>query len=332
MTISTIRAFVVNKTEKAFSAEFKDITLDDLSPGEVVIKVAYSSINYKDALASIPDGKVIRSYPLVPGIDLSGMVYESADPRFKTGDEVLVTGYDLGVSHCGGFSEYARVKADWIVPLPAGLTLKEAMVLGTAGFTAALALHQLEILDLKKGNGPVLVTGATGGLGTLSICILKTLGYTVAASTGKDTEHQYLKELGANEILNRQETSAESNRPLEKERWAGSIDSVGGLTLAYLMRTTKYGGSVAACGNTGGIAFSATVVPFLLRGVNVLGIESAYCTMEPRRQLWHHLATDYKPRHLMDLISHEISFEGLPQALATILKGGVRGRIIVRIG
>ena len=327
---STFRAYFVNKTATDFSAGIKDVTLDDLSPGDVVIKVAYSSVNYKDGLASIPDGRVIRNYPLVPGVDLSGVVVESSDSRFKRGDEALVTSFDLGVAHCGGFSEYARVKADWIVPLPAGLTLKEAMALGTAGYTSALAIHQLERMGLKPGSDPVLVTGATGGLGSMSISILKTLGYTVAASTGKESEHGYLRELGADEILSRQETSAESNRPLEKERWAASIDAVGGSTLAYLLRTTKYGGSVASIGNTGGPNFSTTVFPFILRAVNLLGIESAYCPMELRRQLWQHLATDYKPARL-DMIAHEVPFDELPQALATFLIGGVRGRIVVKI-
>jgi len=330
MTISTFRAYVVNKTATDFSAGLQDTTLDALSPGDVVIKVAYSGVNYKDGLASIPNGRVIRKYPLVPGVDLSGIVVESSDSRFKSGDEVLVTSFDLGVSHCGGFSEYARVKADWIVPLPAGLTLKEAMALGTAGYTAALSIHQLERMGLKPANGPVLVTGATGGLGSMSISILKALGYTVAASTGKEAEHGYLQELGADEILSRQETSAASSRSLDKERWAGCIDGVGGSTLAYALRTMKYGGSIASVGNTGGPDFSTTVFPFILRAVNLLGIESAYCPMELRLQLWQHLASDYKPAHL-DRIAREVPFDELPQALAAILKGGVRGRIVVKI-
>ncbi len=328
---STFKAYVVNKTPDSFTAGFKEISLDDLSQGEVVIKVAYTGVNYKDGLASIPEGRVVRSYPLVPGIDLSGTVVESSDPRFKPGDEVLATSYDLGVSHTGGFSEYARVKADWIVPLPEGLTLKESMALGTAGYTAALAIHRLEQMGLKPQNGPVLVTGATGGVASMGISILKKLGYTVAASTGKESEHDYLKALGADEILSRQETSAESNRQLEKERWAGSLDSVGGSTMAYLLRTTKYGGSIASFGNTGGPHFCASVSPFILRSVNVLGIESAYTPMELRRQLWQHLATDYKPPHLMDMIAHEVPLDELPEALATILKGGVRGRIVVKV-
>jgi len=328
---TAFRAFVVNKTGEDFTTGFKELTKADLPHGEVLIKVSYSSVNYKDGLASIPEGKIVRSYPFVPGIDLAGIVAESNDSRFKSGDEVIATSYDLGVSHYGGFSEYARVKADWIVPLPAGLTLKEAMALGTAGFTAALAIHQLEKNGLKPQNGPVLVTGATGGVGSVGISILSNLGYTVVASTGKSSEHDYLRELGANEIISREETSAESNRPLEKERWAGSLDSVGGSTLAYLIRTTKYGGSIASFGNTGGPNLNITVFPFILRAINLLGIESVNCPMELRNQLWHRLASNYKPRHLLDMIGHEVPFEELPQALATILKGGSRGRTIIRV-
>jgi acrylyl-CoA reductase (NADPH) len=328
---TAFRAFVVNKTEEGFTAGFKELTLADLPQGEVLIKVAYSSVNYKDGLASIPEGRIVRTYPFVPGIDLSGIVAESSDSRFKTGDEVLATSYELGVSHYGGYSEYARVKADWVVPLPDGLTLKEAMALGTAGFTAALAIHQLEKNGLKPHNGPVLVTGASGGVGSIGINILNALGYTVAASTGKSSEHDYLRELGASEIISREETSAESNRPLEKERWAGSLDSVGGSTLAYLIRTTKYGGSIAAFGNTGGQNLNTTVFPFILRAINLLGIESVNCPMELRSQLWHRLASNYKPGHLLDRIGHEVPFEELPQALATILKGGTRGRTIIKL-
>lgn len=328
---TTFTAFVVDKKEENFTATFKDLTHTDLPPGEVLVKVAYSSVNYKDGLASIPEGKIVRRYPFVPGIDLSGVVAESSDPRFKEGDEVIVTSYELGVSHYGGFSQYARVRADWVVPLPAGLTLKEAMALGTAGFTAALAVHKLEHNGLNPQNGPVLVTGATGGLGSIAISILKNLSYTIAASTGKEAEHDYLKTLGADTILPRAETSAESNRPLEKERWAGSVDAVGGSTLAYLLRTTKIGGSIASCGNTGGPNFSTTVFPFILRGNNLLGIDSVNCHMELRRQVWQHLTSDYKPIHLLDLIAHEAPFAELPSVLATILKGGVRGRTIIKL-
>lgn len=328
---ATFKAFVVDKKAADFTAAFKDVTQSDLPQGEVLVKVAYSSVNYKDGLASIPEGKIVRTYPFVPGIDLAGVVVESSEPSFKPGDEVIVTSYALGVSHYGGFSEYARVKAEWVVPLPSGLTLKEAMALGTAGFTAALSVHKLVYNGLTPQHGPVLVTGATGGLGSVAISILKNLGYTVAASTGQQSEHDYLKALGADDILPREETSAESNRPLDKDRWAGCVDAVGGATLAYLLRTTSYGGSIASCGNTGGVNVNTTVFPFILRGVNLLGIDSVNCPMALRRTIWEHLASEYKPKHLLDLVGHEAPFEELPQALATILKGGVRGRTIIKI-
>jgi acrylyl-CoA reductase (NADPH) len=326
------RAFIVNKTEKGFSANIGELDRADLPAGEVLVKVIYSGVNYKDGLASIPDGKIVRSYPFVPGIDLAGVVEESGDARFKAGDEVIVTSYDLGVSHYGGFSEYARVKADWVVPKPVGLTLQESMALGTAGFTSALAVHQLEKNGLKPGNGPVLVTGASGGTGSIAVSILHKLGYQVTASTGKTSEHDYLRELGASTILDRSITSAESQRPLEKETWAGSVDSVGGSTLAYLIRTTSYGGSIAAFGNTGGINVNTTVFPFILRGINLLGIDSASCPMTLRREIWQRLASDYKPAKLLSHIGYEVSFKELPDALARVLKGEVRGHTIVKLG
>ncbi len=328
---ASFRAFVVNKTAEQFTAKVQPLTRDDLPSGEVLIHVAYSSVNYKDALACTPDGKVVRSYPFVPGIDLAGVVVESSDERFHAGDEVIATSYDLGVSHFGGFSEYARVRANWVVPLPQGLTLKEAMALGTAGFEAALAVHKLEKNGLTPQHAPVLVTGATGGVGSIAVNILAKLGHTVVASTGKQAEHAYLKELGASTILSREEVSAESNRPLEKELWAGSVDSVGGATLAYLIRTTKYGGSVAACGLTGGTTVNTTVFPFILRGVNLLGIDSVFCPMGLRRELWQRLASDLKPTKL-DTISREVTLDELPQVTASLLMGGVRGRTVVRLG
>ncbi|HEX6479138.1 MAG TPA: acryloyl-CoA reductase [Ktedonobacteraceae bacterium] len=325
------RAFIVNKTDDSFTAQVQQLTQADLTPGEVLIRVAYSSVNYKDALACIPEGRIVRSYPFVPGIDLSGVVVESNDSRFSTGDKVIVTSYDLGVSHYGGFSEYAHVKADWIVPLPDGLTLKEAMAFGTAGFEAALAVDKLEKMDVTPERGPVLVTGSTGGVGSMAVSMLAKRGYTVAASTGKQSEHAYLKELGASNILSREEVAAESNRPLEKELWAGSIDSVGGTTLAYLLRTTKYGGSVAACGLTGGTALHTTVFPLILRSVNLLGIDSVFCPMDLRRKIWQRMATDLKPSTL-DTMINEVTLDELPQVTASLLKGGVRGRTVVRLG
>ncbi|MHB8575429.1 MAG: acrylyl-CoA reductase family protein [Dehalococcoidia bacterium] len=329
--VTTFRAFVVDKQGDTFSAGVRELTLADLPAGEVTVRVAYSCVNYKDGLAAIPDGRVVRSYPIVPGVDLAGTVAESTDARFKPGDEVVLTGYDLGVAHSGGFAEFARVPADWVMKLPAGLTLREAMALGTAGLTAAISVQRLEENGLKPAHGPVLVSGATGGVGSTAVGMLAGRGYEVAASTGKADEHAFLQGLGAGEILSREEVSAESNRPLERERWAAGVDPVGGNTLAYMLRTTKYGGSVASSGLTGGNALHTTVLPFILRGVNLLGIESVAYPMAQRVQLWQRLATDLKPRGLSDSIAHEITLDELPEALATILKGGMRGRAVVRL-
>lgn len=328
---SSFRAFVVNKTDQTFEAGVKELTMTDLPAGEVLIRVAYSGVNYKDGLASIPNGQIVRTYPFVPGIDLAGTVEESSDGRFKAGDEVIVTSYALGVSHYGGFSQYARVPADWVVPMPAGLDARQAMIIGTAGFTAALAIHKLELNGLKPANGTVLVTGASGGVGSVAISMLTNLGYTVAASTGKDSEHDYLRELGATEIISRVETSAESPRPLEKERWAGAVDSVGGTTLAYLLRTTKYLGSVACCGLTGGSAVNTAVFPFILRAVNLLGIDSVACPMDLRLTLWQRIASDLKPRNLEGIVAREASLDELGEVTGAILKGTIRGRVLVKI-
>lgn len=327
---ATFRAFVVNKTTEGFRAGLDTLGQADLPAGDVLVRVVCSGVNYKDGLASLPEGKIVRSYPFVPGIDLAGVVEQSSDARFQAGDEVLVTGYDLGVSHYGGFSEYARVRADWVVPKPEGLSLWETMALGTAGFTAALAVYRLEYNGLKPGNGPVLVTGATGGVGSAAVSILHRRGYRVVASTGKPSEHAYLRELGADEILDRAVTSAESSRPLEQEQWAGSVDAVGGSTLAYLLRTTMYGGAISACGNTGGVQFGTSVFPFILRGVHLHGVESVLCPMQLRRDIWQRLATSYRPA--LSHIGHEVRFEALPEALARVLKGEARGHTVVRIG
>lgn len=327
----TFRAFVVNKTADAFTAGVAERDRDSLPAGDVTIRVAYSSVNYKDGLASIPDGRVLRRYPMIPGIDLAGMVERSDDSRFGVGDEVLITGYDLGVAHEGGFSEMARVPADWLVRLPAGLTAKEAMALGTAGFTAALSIHQLERNGLRPGGGPVLVSGATGGVGSTAVAMLAGLGYEVAASTGKENEHDFLRSLGATTILSREDVSAESARPLESERWAACVDPVGGGTLAYMLRTTKYGGGVASCGLTGGTALTTTVLPFILRGVNLLGIDSVACPRDPREELWRRMGADLKPKGLLESIAHEVTLDDLPDALAAILRGAARGRWVVRL-
>ncbi len=325
------RAFVVNKVDDQFTAGVTTLEEAALPPGEVTIRVEWSSVNYKDGLASIPAGRVVRSYPLTIGVDLAGTVRDSADTRFKPGDPVVVTGYDVGVAHPGGFAELARVPADWVVPLPAGLTTKEAMALGTAGFTAALSVHQMERMGLTPANGTVLVTGATGGVGSTAVSMLAGLGYTVAGSTGKDSEHQFLRDLGATEVLSRDEVSAESPRPLENERWAGAVDPVGGSTTAYLIRTTKYGGSIALSGLTGGTAVSTAVFPFILRGVNLLGIDSVFCPMPLRLAIWKRLAGDLKPRGLLDTIAHQTTLEGIAEATAKILQGRIRGRVLVNL-
>lgn len=325
------RAFVVDKSADAFTAGVAERDRESLPAGDVTIRVAYSSVNYKDGLASIADGRVLRRYPMIPGIDLAGTVERSDDPRFRPGDEVIATGYDLGVSHEGGFAEIARVPAEWLVPLPPGLTAKEAMALGTAGFTAALAIHQLERNGLRPGSGPVLVSGATGGVGSTAVAMLAGLGYEVAASTGKANEHGFLRDLGATTILSREEASAEGARPLESERWAACVDPVGGATLAYMLRTTLYGGGVASCGLTGGSALTTTVLPFILRGVNLLGIDSVACPRDPREGLWRRLGADLKPQGLLASIAREVTLDDLPNALAAILRGEARGRSVVRL-
>lgn len=331
MMLSNFSALVVNKTEESFNVGVKELSEKDLPNGDVTIKVEYSSINYKDGLASIPDGNIVKEYPFIPGIDLSGTVVSSESETYKNGDKVIITGYDLGVSHFGGFSEYARVPAEWIVPLPEGLSTKEAMAYGTAGFTAALSIYRLEENGISPEKGPILVTGSTGGVGSHAVSILSQLGYDVTASTGSSNEHHYLKEIGANEIIDRNELEKEKIRPLDKQLWAGAVDPVGGKSLAYILSTVKYGGSVAVSGLVGGPKVPTTVFPFILRGVNLLGIDSVYCDMELRKKLWDNMANEYKTPSLLTDISKEITLQDLPDELPKILKGESRGRVIVSL-
>jgi acrylyl-CoA reductase (NADPH) len=303
----------------------------DLPPGEVEVRVAWSSVNYKDGLATIPNGKVARISPLVPGIDLAGEVVASEDPAIPVGSAVLAHGHDLGVARHGGFSEYQRVPAGWIVPLPAGLTPRLAMAVGTAGFTAALSVVRLEERGLRPSNGPVLVTGASGGVGSTAVGILAGRGYEVWAATGKPDEAGRLRDLGAAGVLAREEVTGESARPLESERWAGAVDCVGGATLPFILRTLRRGGTVAASGNTGGAAFATTVFPFILRSVALMGIDSAVVPITERRATWERVATDLRPNGLGDALT-EVTLETLPAALDGILAGRARGRWIVRIG
>lgn len=328
----TFKALVVDKQEEQFSVQLKDLTLNDLPQEEVTIKVMYSSVNYKDGLASIPDGNIVRSYPFIPGIDCSGIVIKSRNDRFKEGDEVIVTSYGLGVSHFGGFSEYVSVPANWVVALPKGLTFKEAMIYGTAGFTAALSIMKLEHHGLTPDQGAVVVSGASGGVGSVAVAMLAKKGYHVIASTGKTEQHEYLKQIGATEVISRDDLSPEKFSSLGKGRFAAAVDPVGGNTLAYILSTLKYGGAVASSGLTGGTKLNTTVFPFILRGVSLLGIDSVECPMSLRQPLWEKMATELKPDALKDFIGHEITLEGLPEVLSQILKGQTKGRVIVKIG
>lgn len=326
------RALVVDKQGDDFTVSPKQLSESDLPAGDVTIKVEWSSINYKDGLALSPTGRVLRSYPMVPGVDLAGTVLESTLSRFAKGSHVVVTGYDVGVAHPGGFAELARVPAAWVMPLPEGLTTKEAMALGTAGMTAAMSVEALEHNGLRTDQGTVLVTGSTGGVGSTAVSMLAQLGYTVAGSTGKASEHDFLRSLGATEILSREDVSAESNRPLEGERWAGAVDPVGGATTAYLIRTMKYGASIAVSGLTGGNAVATTVFPFILRGVNLLGIDSVMCPMAKRQHVWARMGKDLKPKGLLDSIAVETDLDGVQAVCTDILAGKVKGRTLVRLG
>ncbi|MBI1964887.1 MAG: oxidoreductase [Betaproteobacteria bacterium] len=307
-----------------------EAALDELSGGEVVFKTAYSSVNYKDALACTGSGgKIIRKYPLIGGIDATGVVISSGDARYQPGDEVICTSYDFGVAHDGGYSQVCRVPADWVVPLPKGLTLFDAAALGVAGYTAGLAMELLELNGMAPGNGKVLVNGATGGVATLAIDMLSRLGYHVVAVTGKDAEHEFLRKLGAAEVLPRQQPEPGS-RPLEKALWAAAFDSVGGESLAWLTRTMQPGGLIASFGNAGGIEFKATVLPFILRGVRLIGVDSGFTPMPLRRKVWGRLGSDLKPRHLGD-IAQPITLEELPGYFDRMLKGQIKGRAVVGI-
>lgn len=330
MIPDTFRAYLVDRRDDVFVRGVEALTPGDLPAGDVDIEVAWSSINYKDGLAATADGKVARAYPLVPGIDLAGTVVRSGHPAFPLGCEVIAHGYDLGVSRHGGFAEYARVSADWVVPLPRGLTARDAMVIGTAGFTAALAIVELETRGLEPAHGPVLVTGGSGGVGSTAIAILSELGYEVWAATGKPDEHPALSTLGATGFLSREEIAADG-RPLESERWAGAIDSVGAAALPYILRTLRRGGAVAACGNASGPALVTTVFPFILRGIAILGIDSAYLPIARRRRIWERLATDLRPRNLGERVS-EVTLDALEPALDAIRSGEARGRWVVRVG
>lgn len=330
-TPDRFRAFVVERTEAGLDRRVREFSLGDLPPGEVLVQVEWSSVNFKDGLAAQPGGRVARISPLVPGIDLAGTVVESGDPSIPPGGTVLAHGYELGVSHHGGYAEYARVPAAWVVLLPPGLTARQAMAIGTAGYTAAMAVVALEERGLRAGDGPVLVTGAAGGLGRQAVGILAKRGYEVWAATGKPEEAERLRALGAAGILSREEVTAPSERPLESGRWAGAVDAVGGPTLPYILRTLRPKAAVAACGNAGGASFATTVYPFILRGVALLGMDSANVPIDERRALWSRLATDLRPPELERDLT-EVGLDDLAEVLDAIVAGKARGRWIVRVG
>ena len=323
------RAFRVFEEDGKVEGRVVSATLDELSAGDVVIRTSASSVNYKDALAGTGAGKIIRRFPLIGGIDVAGTVASSADSRFREGEPVLVTGYDLGVAHDGGYAGLVRVPADWVVPVPPGLSPHDAMAIGTAGFTAALSLVDMELNGLRPGQGPVIVTGATGGVGSVAVQLLAARGYQVTAMTGKDNEHDFLRSLGAHEVLSRNGLQM-GTKPLEKSLWAGAVDVVGGETLAWLTRTMMHNGCIASSGLTGGTELRTTVLPFILRGVKLLGIDSVMCPPAKRQEAWRRLATDLKPGGLQAIV-REIGLEELPAAFATLLNGEARGRFVVRV-
>ncbi len=324
-------ALMVRKNDEGkTSAQVEQISVEDLPEGEVLVAVDYSTVNYKDGLCIGPGGGLVRNYPHVPGIDFAGTVEASDDPRYKAGDKVVLTGWRVGEAHWGGYAQKARVKADWLVPLPNGLDTRQAMAVGTAGFTAMLAVMALEDHGLVVGNGPVLVTGAAGGVGSVATAILAAKGYEVAAVTGRPEAADYLKSLGASQIVAREEINETTKRPLEAETWAGCIDAVGGDMLARVLGQMKYGASVAAVGLAGGMGLPATVIPFLLRGVNLLGIDSVMQPYENRLRGWERIAADL-PMDKLEAMIQPAVLADLPTLGRAILKGQVKGRVVVDV-
>jgi len=327
--MTTCKAYRIFNENNGVAGRISEVPVAELGRGGVLIQTAYSSVNYKDALAATGAGKIIRNFPLVGGIDAAGTVLESADARFKAGDEVICTSYDLGVAHDGGYAGVCRVPADWVVPLPQGLTPFDAMALGTAGYTAGLAVELLELNGMAPNNGRVLVNGATGGVASLAIDMLAGKGYGVTALTGKADAHDFLRGLGATEILDRNALDY-GTRPLEKALWAAAFDSVGGDQLGWLTRTMQPQGLIASFGNAGGIELKTNVLPFILRGVRLIGVDSVATPMALRRRVWGRLASDLKPRHLAS-IAHVIGLDELPAYFQRMLHGVIRGRAVVRI-
>lgn len=326
----SFKAFLIEEIEGKTKSGLVNIDESQLDPGEVTIRVAFSSVNYKDALAATGAGRIIRRFPCVGGIDLSGTVEQSSDQRYKPGDPVIATSFDIGVAHHGGYAELARVPADWVVPLPNGLSLFDAMAVGTAGFTAALAIVRMEENGLRPEHGPVIVTGATGGVGSLSIDMLAKLGYSVTALTGKESQADYLRHLGASDVMLRSSLDLSRIRPLAKALWAGAVDNLGGDVLAWIASSMKQGGTIASIGLAASTTLNTTVMPFVLRGVSLLGIDSGYVGEPYRHRVWQRLATDMRPRHLPEL-TRTINLDELPDVFDSFLQGAAHGRIVVAV-
>jgi acrylyl-CoA reductase (NADPH) len=328
--MATFKAYVIEKSETGTKAALADFDEANLMDGDVTVRVEYSSLNYKDGLAITGKAPVVRRFPMIAGIDFAGTVEASSHAAWKPGDKVILNGWGCGETHLGAYGEKARVKGDWLVPLPASMRAREAMAIGTAGYTAMLAVMALEGHGLTPERGPIAVTGAAGGVGSVAIAILAKRGFSVSAVTGRPDEADYLKSLGASEIVERKELAGPP-KALAKERWAGAIDAVGSATLANLLSTTRYGGAVAACGLAGGMDLPTSVAPFILRGVCLYGIDSVMCPISRRREAWKRLENDLD-RQKLAAMTHEIGLSELPEAAASILAGQVRGRIVVKIG
>src|SRR5579859_1776842 len=327
--VATFKAIVIEKAESGTKAALTDFDEANLMDGDVTVRVEYSTLNYKDGLALTGKAPVVRRFPMIAGIDFAGTVEASSHPQWKAGDKVVCTGWGMGETHLGAYAEKARVKGDWLVALPQGLSARDAMAIGTAGFTAMLSVLALEKHGVSPKSGPVVVTGAAGGVGSVATAVLGKLGYHVIASTGRLSEAPYLKSLGAAEVIDRNELSGPA-KPLAKERWAGGVDSVGSTTLANLLAMTKYGGAIAACGLAAGMDLPASVAPFILRGVCLLGIDSVMCPMAPRKAAWERLARDLDRSKLSE-ITHEITLGQVIETASNILAGQIRGRIVVKI-
>ncbi len=329
--MTNFKAFWVEKTDDGVAHSVIERSTDDLPAGDLLIKVEYSSVNYKDAMSAKGLPGVTRNYPHTPGIDAAGVIVESADSAFAEGDEVIVIGYDLGMNTAGGYGQYIRVPANWAVKMPAGLNAREAMIIGTAGFTAALCVDKIEQMGAQPSDGPVVVTGATSGVGSVAVALLAKLVYEVVASSGKAEKNDYLKSIGAASVISRDELSEENKRPMAAETWAHGIDTVGGEILSNVIKGLKYSGSVAICGLVASPAFSTTVLPFILRNVNVLGVDSVELPLAKKQEIWARLATDLKLDSL-DTMTSEVALDGLSEVIDSIIQGGVSGRTLVKLG